>query len=643
MLINAFIPAAGLGERLRPVTLTTPKPLLPIMGVPVIERVVERLSTLPLKGIGVNAHHLAGRIREWGGRSRFSRRITIFDEETILGTGGALRNASSLLKERVFVVHNSDILSDIDLPALVDRHLHTGNLATLAIHDHERFNNLLIGPHGELTGIAGGTKPSLSGQRMAFTGIAVYSAAFLDLLPEGVSSVVDAWLRAVATGHVIGTMDFTGCSWSDIGTPAAYAAAAAEQLRKEGEQVFVHPSADCTSIDADGFVSIEGPCEISGMVSLRNVVVLPGALLREGERIENAILGPGFSVAVDPCEVERLLHAGARPGEGASGFVGEFFGIPSSELSLEMIGAGGSDRRYWRARNGRSAAVLVECSEGDPDLRRQIEYTSFFRGRGLPVPELLSSDPDRGVALLEDLGDRSLYSWLRCGRKVKEIEEMYAKVLSIAARLHSLRPGDLAGCPLLCKRVFDYDHFRWESGYFLDRFVRGLRGQGSPAGLLDREFDVLARTADAFDKRVVHRDFQSQNVMVALGEPRLIDYQGARMGPPAYDIASMLWDPYYLLEGAMRDRLIDRYMEERRTLDPLFDDREFRESLLPCRIQRHLQALGAYAFLSEVKGKTYFRKHIPRALEYLSTEAEILSDRFPLLADLVRELTAGRP
>ena len=122
------------------------------------------------------------------------------------------------------------------------------------------------------------------------------------------------------------------------------------------------------------------------------------------------------------------------------------------------------------------------------------------------------------------------------------------------------------------------------------------------------------------------------------GTPRLIDYQGARIGPPAYDIASILWDPYYRLKADMRERLVCRYIERIRTFQREFDEAQFRHSLLLCRLQRHMQALGAYGFLSKVKGKKYFLKHIPQAMEYLVKEAALASKDYPVLYELVKKI-----
>ena len=144
MNISAFILAAGLGERLRPITDHIPKPLLPILGKPVLQSVIEKACGLPADRIGLNLHYKKELIEEWVKRSAFNNHISLFPEDPALGTGGALKNAEDFLKDNTFLVHNSDIYSDIDLAKLVEFHLSSGNLATLAVHDYPEFNNLVI-------------------------------------------------------------------------------------------------------------------------------------------------------------------------------------------------------------------------------------------------------------------------------------------------------------------------------------------------------------------------------------------------------------------------------------------------------------------------------------------------------------------
>ena len=282
------------------------------------------------------------------------------------------------------------------------------------------------------------------------------------------------------------------------------------------------------------------------------------------------------------------------------------------------------------------------CSADDPDYERHIAYTEFFRRYALPVPELFGADRQRKQALFEDLGDRSLYAWLKCRRDPAQVEGMYRIALDMLTQLHTVVSDAITECPLLEGRIFDYEHLRWETAYFLERFVSGLAGMSvTEERTLLEEFQRLAEIVDAFPKTVVHRDFQSQNIMIAAkGVPRLIDYQGARMGPPAYDLAALLWDPYSLLGDDMRERLLAYYIEAyKASAANGFDEAVFRYALLLCRLQRHMQALGAYGFLSLVRGKHYFRKHIPQALAYLAAETEQVCGEFPALHELVTKLS----
>jgi NDP-sugar pyrophosphorylase family protein/aminoglycoside/choline kinase family phosphotransferase len=641
---KAFIPAAGFGERLRPVTDYLPKPLLPILGKPVIEKVLYRIKRLSPEGIGMNAYYRWEMLRDWLQTCPYSGEIAFFREEEILGTGGALINAGSFLKDSLFLVHNSDILSDLSIEDLLEEHLRSGNIVTLAVHDNERFNNVWIDGKGRLNAVgtnAPGTEKGL--HAVAFTGIAAYSPEFIDLLPAGRSSVVDAWLNAKNAGKKVGTIDFTGCRWTDIGTPEAYTSFIFATLQQSGEVFYVDPTVECRELIAAANTVIEKGCLIEGKASLRDCIVLPGAIIPDGAVITDSLVGPGYMVPT--CGSRKL------PPALSAVFTADFLGDSWRKPDISLIGTGGSDRNYYRVRDGEKSVVLMVCPEDDADLHRHIAYTEFFRKYAVLVPQLLSADaafmPSPAgsgkvrYVLFEDLGDLSLYSWVKCKRSQETTEALYRKILDILAHLHSAVSAKISDCPLLGSRFFDYEHFRWETAYFCDRFVSGLLGIALPEReKLDREFARLAKEADSFAKSIVHRDFQSQNIMVTEDDiPRIIDYQGARLGPPAYDLASLLWDPYHGLDDAMRQRLMDYYISlMKEGSDGAFDENAFRQSILPCRLQRHMQALGAYAFLSKAKGKTYFEKYIPQALHYLNEEVEAAGNEYPVLFSLMRRI-----
>jgi NDP-sugar pyrophosphorylase family protein/aminoglycoside/choline kinase family phosphotransferase len=692
MNLSVFILAAGLGERLCPITDYIPKPLLPILGKPVLQYVIEKLAALPVYKIGINFHHKKEGIETWIKQSVFSKHIEFFPENPILGTGGALKNAKDFLKNSTFLVHNSDIISDIDLNQLIEYHISSDNLATLAVHDYPEFDNLIIDENGYLIDIQhkilkqvqndiyadsllscrtcfGISCESLRTKRLkAFTGIAVYQPEFLNFLPIGVSSVIDAWFKAISAGHKIGTKDVSGCYWRDIGTPLTYAQTVINELRKSGETVYIHPSVEwCGEVEMDGYVVIE---EESNLLSkqktlpkdifLRNCIVLPRSNIQienEGKwklQIENCILGPGFQIQLYESEMlgfptlEDLCHD--RQG---------FLTSPAHNMNVLadgydvtnaiLIGTGGSDRKYFRLKKNGKTAVLMRCVPDDPDFEGHIKYTEFFRKYSIPVPELLEVDIENNRVIFEDLGDISLYSWLKCPRGNEQIEEIYVKVINALVLIHTITIEHISECPLLQSRLFDYEHLRWETSYFTERFVKEIKNiEIKDPSELNKEFHRLALKVDSFPKTLIHRDFQSQNIMITKGGiPRILDYQGVRIGPPAYDVVSLLWDPYYRLEDDVRERLLNYYIK--RLINPHqspfskgglrgITKNEFREMLIPCRLQRHMQALGAYGFLSGIKGKKYFLKYVPEGLKLLKEDVTLSKKEYPELYSLVMGL-----
>jgi hypothetical protein len=176
----------------------------------------------------------------------------------------------------------------------------------------------------------------------------------------------------------------------------------------------------------------------------------------------------------------------------------------------------------------------------------------------------------------------------------------------------------------------------WESGYFVrDLLVRHL-GVDVPPGL-DGELVRLAdRAAAAGAPYLLHRDYQSQNLKIHLGRICVIDFQGARLGPPQYDLASLLLDPYADLPADLRRELRDHYLElyTARTHE---DRGLFLERYPLVAAHRLMQALGAYAFLGLQRGKPAFLAHIPVALRLLGETLAPIADAVPQLADVVAD------
>jgi aminoglycoside/choline kinase family phosphotransferase len=180
---------------------------------------------------------------------------------------------------------------------------------------------------------------------------------------------------------------------------------------------------------------------------------------------------------------------------------------------------------------------------------------------------------------------------------------------------------------------FGPDLYRWERDYFREHFVRNVCGielEPSLARELESELSALGERLSASMRCLVHRDLQSQNVMIRDGDPFLIDFQGMRFGSPFYDLGSLLCDPYVDFPDGEREELLSFYYG---LLKGGLDQASFRNYFWEASAQRLMQALGAYGFLGLKKGLKNFLNHIPAALRNLHRAASQTAS-LPRLLDL---------
>lgn len=284
---------------------------------------------------------------------------------------------------------------------------------------------------------------------------------------------------------------------------------------------------------------------------------------------------------------------------------------------LSAILKGGSDRQYFRVHFQDPAVacvILMAYTLARPDNPRFVPATERLTKLGVHVPAVFAHDPQNLLVWLEDLGSVDLHamrheSWSTRG-------PLYESALAEVAKLHAVDAAALPKSDLsemeLC---FDETLYEWEQNYFLGHFVRDREKRD----IGDARYDAarlalleLRRHLAARPRGLVHRDFQSQNILVRDDTTWLIDYQGTRPGLGEYDIASLLLDPYVTLTDAERESLLRWYASHA--------SRKFsvlRENYLLCGAQRLMQAIGAYANLSRNLGKPHFAQHIPVALERL--------------------------
>lgn len=228
--MRAMILAAGRGTRLRPFTDSHPKALAQVGGVPLLEIVLRRLIDAGVREVVINLHHLGEQIEAFMRvNSNFGLSVRYSPETELLDTGGGLKQAARWLEDAPggsFLVHNVDVLSDIDLRAMMHQHRTCGALATLAAMPRDTKRHLLFDTDGQLCGrvTADGenfVRPA-SGQsiRLGFAGIHAVSCRLLPLISEiGVFPIMESYLRLASEGERIRVFRADSYRWRDAGRP----------------------------------------------------------------------------------------------------------------------------------------------------------------------------------------------------------------------------------------------------------------------------------------------------------------------------------------------------------------------------------------------------------------------------------------
>ena len=228
--MKAMILAAGLGTRLRPLTNTIPKPLLPVGGTPLIVWNLLLLKRHGFHQVVINLHHLGPLIEQaLGDGSKFGLRIIYSREPVILGTGGGIKQAEPLFSGEPVLILNGDTLVEMDLEAFRDFHRTRHAAATLALrHDSDaaRWGLVEVGDQGQILRITGqGRADSVPVSPRMFAGIHIVHPRLLRQVPKGVaSSIIDPYVRAIESGESVLGYDLLGY-WSDVGTAERYAQA----------------------------------------------------------------------------------------------------------------------------------------------------------------------------------------------------------------------------------------------------------------------------------------------------------------------------------------------------------------------------------------------------------------------------------
>lgn len=282
---------------------------------------------------------------------------------------------------------------------------------------------------------------------------------------------------------------------------------------------------------------------------------------------------------------------------------------------LERVAAGASGRCIMRG-----GGVLGICwNAARADNNSFLPAAHGLAAAGVRVPTVLAErnfGGGTGACLVQDLGNTDLLSLKNAPRA--ERMAAYAEALATLRPLYALQPAWELQPP------FDAALYRWEQEYFAEHFVGRHCGQDAAAFLAGcPALQEMATWLASLPRVPVHRDCQSQNIMLADGRAWLIDFQGMRYGREEYDLASLLYDPYMELPADERAELLR--VRESLGAPPLDAD-----VFAACAMQRLMQALGAFANIGYNQQRTWYLEMIPRGVAALQSVLDSLPASSPL-------------
>lgn len=313
-------------------------------------------------------------------------------------------------------------------------------------------------------------------------------------------------------------------------------------------------------------------------------------------------------------------------------------------LAWSELKGDGSDRTWHRVSLGKTSVIMVD--HGPPPEDRTCEADSFvdigqhLLNKGVPVPHIYGYDRPAGLVALQDLGDLHLQTVVRRTRDQVEILAHYKAVIDLLITMAV--EGAKGFNPAFTYQTPYYDRhliLEKEARYFVTAFLNGYKGLRTDFEKLKEDFELFAkRSLETGPVGFLHRDFQSRNILVRNEKYYVIDFQGGRLGPLPYDLASLLIDPYVELPEDIQQDLLAYYLDRLSGSVPV-DRQDFLRAYKYCAINRNLQILGAFGFLSRVKEKTDFEAYIPAALASLKTRlSEVGPDVCPRLIRVVNRI-----
>ena len=328
------------------------------------------------------------------------------------------------------------------------------------------------------------------------------------------------------------------------------------------------------------------------------------------------------------------------------GFQRDYHGTSSTPIQWDRLPGDGSNRTLYRVKWNGESFILVMNENPKENENGVNENDSFayicdhLKKKGVAVPEIFRYQREKGWFILEDLGRVHLYDQaVSLKGDPDRLMSLYKEVLDILPiiQIETAKGFDQT---MVLNPPYDLQFIlQRESGYFCRSYLEGYLKLDFNEEALFEDLKALAERASLIGKRFfLYYDFQSKNIMVKDKTLRFIDFQGGRLGPLHYDLASLILDPYVDIPKDMHQELIAYYLDRTGKLFQV-DKASFLSEYPVIAIHRIMQMLGAFGFLSKVKKKHSFETYIPTAVNNLKQMVQLDTfSRYRRLKELVGNL-----
>lgn len=298
-----------------------------------------------------------------------------------------------------------------------------------------------------------------------------------------------------------------------------------------------------------------------------------------------------------------------------------------SPETVEKIPLSGGNREYWRLSSPKGGSLVAVRCDDLAESRAFIKIASHLRRCGIPVPEILDVRQDGRYCLQSDLGRTTLYDIIAPGREGTGYSEGAADLLEMAVRWlpHIQLSGAEGFDPAWCSQPGEFTRrsIFYDLNYFKYCYLRRREDVRFNEDALEDDFDTLAgMLLEPCPQGFMYRDFQARNIICGDGGLGFVDFQGGRIGPVFYDLASFVWQARSNFPEPLRRRLTDAYLSEFRKVsggggEDVAERGAFYRKLLVFVLFRTLQVLGAYGHRGLSQGRARFADSIPFALRNL--------------------------